>query len=92
MADKSKPEAPTAKDIEADLTASRERLASTIDELAFRAQPKEIVRRSTEGAKLKVNELTRTPDGELATEKIGYAVGGVGAVSLLLGLIRRARS
>lgn len=90
MADK--PAAPTAKDIEAYLAASRERLASTIDELAFRAQPKEIVRRSTEGAKLKVDDLTRTPDGDLATEKIGYAVGGVGAISLLVGLIRRARS
>lgn len=90
MADK--PAAPTAKDIEADLAASRERLASTVDELAFRAQPKEIARRSAEGAKLKVNDLTRTPDGELATDRIGYAMGGIGAVSLLLGLIRRARS
>ncbi len=94
MADKadSKSKAPTAKEIEADLAASRERLASTIDELAFRAQPREIVRRSAEGAKLKVNDATRTPSGDLQTEKIGYAVGGVGAFSLLLGLIRRARS
>ncbi|XAS77828.1 DUF3618 domain-containing protein [Dermatophilaceae bacterium Sec6.4] len=92
MADKSKPAAPTAKDIEADLAASRERLASTIDELAFRAQPKEIARRGAEDVKLKVNAATRTPDGNLATDKIGYAVGGIGAVSLLLGLIRRARS
>ncbi len=90
MADK--PQAPTAKDIEADLAASRERLASTIDELAFRAQPQEIARRSAEGAKLKVNDLTRTADGDLATDKIGYGVAGVGAVSLVLGLIRRARS
>ncbi len=90
MADK--PAAPTAKDIEADLAASRERLASTIDELAFRAQPQEIVRRSAEGAKLKVNDMTRTSDGTLATDKIGYGVAGVGAVSLVLGLIRRARS
>ncbi|AKU17414.1 DUF3618 domain-containing protein [Luteipulveratus mongoliensis] len=90
----SKPAAPrarSAKEIEADLAASRQRLAGTIDELAFRAQPKEIAKRQVEGLKLAANDATRTPDGELKTEKIAGAVGGAGAFLLLLGLLRRAR-
>ena len=94
MADKAKakkPAPPTAKQVEADLAASRERLAGTIDELAFRAQPKEIAKRQVESAKLKVNDLTRTPDGSPDNGKLGVIVGGAAAVLLLLGLLRRVR-
>lgn len=80
------------KEIEADLAATRQRLAGTIDELAFRAQPKEVAKRQVEGLKLAANDATRTPDGELKTDKVAAGVGGLGAVLLLLGLIRRARS
>ena len=50
MADKPAPK--NAKEIEAELQASRQRLASTIDELAFRAQPKEVAKRQVEGLKM----------------------------------------
>ncbi len=90
-ADAKKPKPPTAKQVEADLAASRQRLASTVDELAFRAQPKEIAKRQTESAKLKVNDLTRTPEGELDHGKIGVILGGVGVALLALGLLRRVR-
>lgn len=83
--------AKTAKEIEADLAATRNRLAGTVDELAFRAQPKELAKRQTEDIKLKVHDLTHTPDGELDTNKVGMIAGGVVAAVVLLALIRRAR-
>lgn len=89
MADKPAPK--NAKEIEAELQASRQRLASTIDELAFRAQPKEVAKRQVESVKLKANDLTRSSDGEVAGEKVGAIVGGAGVALLLLGLLRRAR-
>ncbi|MBC9957102.1 DUF3618 domain-containing protein [Yimella sp. cx-51] len=89
MADKPAPK--SAKEIEAELQASRQRLAGTIDELAFRAQPREIAKRQVETVKLKASEATRTPEGDVAGDKLGIAVGGLGAVLLALGLIRRAR-
>ncbi|NNG39419.1 DUF3618 domain-containing protein [Flexivirga sp. ID2601S] len=94
MADKApaKPATRSAQQIEADLAATRERLAGTIDELSFRAQPKEIVNRAVEDVKLKANDATHTPDGELNTQKLGMALGGVAAILLTLGIIRRARS
>ncbi|TWE07838.1 DUF3618 domain-containing protein [Rudaeicoccus suwonensis] len=93
MADKAatKRSARSAKEIEADLAATRERLASTVDELAFRAQPKELAKRSVEDVKLKANDLTHTPDGQLNTEKLGKVLGGVSVTLLALGLLRRAR-
>ncbi|TWP37701.1 DUF3618 domain-containing protein [Leekyejoonella antrihumi] len=95
MADKAKakkPKPPTAKQVEADLAASRERLAGTIDELAFRAQPKEIAKRQVESAKLRANDMTRTPEGDVDNAKVGKIAGGLGGVLLVLGLLRRVRS
>lgn len=89
MADK--PAAKSAKEIEAELQASRQRLAGTIDELAFRTQPKEIAKRQVESVKLKAGDLTRTAEGDVATDKLGKMVAGAGAVLLLLGLLKRAR-
>jgi hypothetical protein len=77
-------------DIEAEIAATRARLASTIDELAVRAQPKEIARRQAESAKVKLNEATHTPTGELRVERIAAVVA---AVVALVGLVvwRRTR-
>lgn len=82
----------TAKQIESELAASRTRLAGTIDELAFRAQPKEIAKRQTESARLALTDATRTADGELRNDRLAMGLGGVGAVALLLGLAKRVRS
>ena len=83
--------AKTAKQIEAELAASRTRLSSTIDELAFRAQPKEIAKRQTESARLALTDATRTPEGELRTDRLAIALGSVGGVLLLVGLLKRMR-
>lgn len=82
----------TAKQIEAELAASRSRLAGTIDELAFRAQPKEIAKRQTEGARLALTDATRTADGDLRQDRVAMGLGGVGAFMLLVGLAKRLRS
>src|SRR6476469_8562590 len=77
-------------EIEADIAVTRARLASTIDELAVRAQPKEIARRQADSAMVKLNEATHTPTGELRIERI---VAMVAAVVALVGLVvwRRTR-
>ncbi len=77
-------------EIEADIAATRARLASTIDELAVRAQPKEIARRQADSAMVKLNEATHTPTGELRIERIAAVVA---AVVALVGLVvwRRTR-
>lgn len=89
MADKPAPK--SAKEIESELQASRQRLASTIDELAFRAQPREVAKRQVEGLKIKAADMTRTPEGEVASDKVGKLVAGAGAGVFLLGLLRRVR-
>jgi len=71
--------------------ATRAHLASTIDELAVRAQPREIARRQAESAKTKFDEATHTPEGDLRVERIG-ALAAVSAVVLaLVVLIHRHR-
>ncbi|RNI21323.1 DUF3618 domain-containing protein [Flexivirga caeni] len=93
MADKApaKPATRSAKEIEADLAATRERLAGTIDELAFRAQPKELAKRQMEDVKLTLGGITHTPGGELNTQKLAMMLGGVSVVLLTVGLLRRSR-
>lgn len=81
----------SADDIEAEIEATRARLASTVDELAARAQPKEIARRQSEAAKVKLTEATHTPDGQLRTERLA-AVGAVVALILGLAIFRRLRA
>ena len=69
--------------IEAEIASTRARLASTLDELALRAQPKEIVRRQAASAKARLTEATHTPEGDLRVERVG-AVAAV--VAVLMGL------
>ncbi len=71
-------------EIEADIEATRERLAGTVDELATRVAPKEIARRSVDDVKTKVQSATHAPDGSLRTERVAAAGG---AFALLAGLV-----
>lgn len=76
--------------IESDIEVTRARLAGTIDELAFRAQPKEVARRTAESARAKFVEVTRTPEGDLRTERVGTLAAA--AVALLgLATLRHRR-
>ena len=84
--------APTksVQQIEAEIAAARDRLAGTVDELHARTAPKEIARRQAESAKARFTEATRTPTGELRTERVAALVAA--AVALIgVGVFRRRR-
>jgi Protein of unknown function (DUF3618) len=73
----------SAEAIDAEIAATRAHLASTIDELAIRAQPREIARRGAESAKTRFVETTHTPEGDLRVERVGAIAA---ATAVLLGL------
>jgi len=78
-------QARTTEQIEADIAATRARLATTVDELVDRAHPRNVAKRQVEQAKAQVFDER----GQLRTQKL-IAVGGavVGVVGMLL-VIRR---
>jgi hypothetical protein len=78
----------TPAQIEAEIEATRARLAGTVDELSTRMQPKEIARRSAEGAKAKVQAATHTEDGSLRTDR----VAAIGAAAALLAAMAGFRA
>lgn len=82
----------SAAQIEAEIATTRERLAATIDQLAFRAQPKNIVRREVDSARNAFTRATRNEDGSLRTERITTVLGASAAVLLGIGLLRRLLS
>ena len=76
--------------IEKDIESTRDRLASTIDELAYRARPATIAKRQTQVAKSSLYSYTHTPDGELRYEVVGPAAAVlVGLV--VIAIFRRVR-
>ncbi|HEY7720892.1 MAG TPA: DUF3618 domain-containing protein [Pedococcus sp.] len=80
----------SVEQIEAEIAAARERLATTVDELHTRTAPKEIARRQAESLKAKFTEATQTESGDLRTERI--AALAAAAVALIgLGAWRRHR-
>ncbi|TCM45123.1 DUF3618 domain-containing protein [Kribbella sp. VKM Ac-2568] len=85
QAQSAKQQARSTQQIEADITATRARLASTVDELVDRAHPKNVAKRQVEQVKAQVFDER----GQLRTQKL-IAVGGavVGVVGMLL-MIRR---
>ncbi len=94
MADTKEPR--STDEIEADLAASRDRLARTVDELAFRASPAEIKRRQMEKVDAKKAELLAQADqtlrdeqGDIRLDLVAYALGAVAGVTFTLGLARR---
>jgi hypothetical protein len=75
--------------IEAEIAQRRVHLAETIDELAVRAQPREIVRRKTESARARLAESTHTPEGDLRVERVGAMAAAGTAVLVVLALLHR---
>ncbi|MFI5728985.1 DUF3618 domain-containing protein [Kribbella sp. NPDC051587] len=75
----------TAEQIEADIAATRARLASTVDELVDRAHPKNVARRQVEQARSQVFDET----GQLRTQKLVAVAGAVAGVVAVLLVIRR---
>jgi hypothetical protein len=75
--------------IEAEIAQTRAHLASTIDELTIRAQPREIVRRQKESLKARFVDATHTPEGDLRLERIGAMAAAGVAVVLGLAILHR---
>ncbi|MDQ1538550.1 MAG: hypothetical protein QOE58_2943 [Actinomycetota bacterium] len=75
--------------IEAEIAQTRARLARTLDELAVRAQPREIVRRQTESVKVKLVGSVHTPEGDLRKERVGAIAAAGAVVVFLLALAHR---
>ena len=76
-------------EIEAEIATTRAHLASTIDELTIRTQPREIVRRRKESARASFVDATHTPDGDLRVERIGAIAAAGAAVLLVLAILHR---
>jgi hypothetical protein len=75
--------------LEAQMEATRERLADTIDQLVYRASPKTIARREITSVKGYFVDL-RT--GQPRTTNILKVVGGVVGAAVLFALVRRVAS
>jgi hypothetical protein len=71
--------------IESDIEITRERLASTIDQLAYRTSPKTIARREVNQIKGYFVDASGGP----RTDNIIKVVGGVVGVVVVFGLIRK---
>ena len=73
--------------LEREIEETRQRLASTIDQLAHRAHPRTIVGREVTTVKSHFVDLTT---GEPRTDNILKAAGVVVGVVVLLAVVRRA--
>ena len=74
--------------LESEIEQTRQHLAATIDQLAYRASPKTIVRREI----AQVKGFFVAPDGQPRPENIAKFAGGViGAVALFV-LVRKVVS
>src|SRR5690349_9949100 len=71
--------------IESDIEITRERLASTIDQLVHRTSPKTIAKREVN----QVKGYFVDADGAPRTDNILKVVGGVVGVVVVFGLIRK---
>lgn len=80
---------PSPDAIEAEIAVARAHLASTIDELTLRTQPREILRRQKESVKAKFVDATHTPDGDLRVERLGALAAAGSAVLLMLAILHR---
>ena len=75
--------------LEREIEETRERLASTIDQLAYRAQPKTIVGRQVTTVKSHFVELDT---GAPRTDNILKAAGAVVGVAVLFAVVRKVAS
>jgi hypothetical protein len=72
--------------LEREIEETRQRLANTIDQLAYRAHPKTIVGREVTSVKAHFVDLET---GEPRTDNILKVAGGVVGTLVLLAVIRR---
>lgn len=83
---------PSIAQLQAEIAASRERLATTIDQLTAKAAPKALMARKTEEAKLRFAAATKTPQGDLRTERVAAVAAAIAVVLIVRCLLRRRAS
>lgn len=79
----------STKEIEADIAATRSRLARTVDELAYRVSPDTIKANAVATLKGKANDAAFTPEGDVRYDRLAKVLGGVAGGAMVLGLLRR---
>jgi len=79
----------SVEQLRAEIAASRERLAGTIDELTTRAAPKALMQRQSEAAKQRFAAATTTPQGDLRTERIAAVAAAVAVLLVVRCMLRR---
>ena len=79
------PDARTPDEISADIAKVRNRLAGTIDQLAYRAKPKTIMSRQLSA----LQASFRTDDGSLRTDRVLMVAGTVVGVVAAIFAIRK---
>jgi Protein of unknown function (DUF3618) len=75
--------------LEAEMEATRERLADTIDQLVYRASPKTIARREVASVK---GYFVDAQTGQPRTTNILKVAGGVLGVVVLFAVVRKVAS
>jgi hypothetical protein len=71
--------------LEAEIEATRQRLAGTIDQLVYRASPKTIVRREVNGFRARFVD----PNGNPRTDNILKVLGGVAGAVVVIVVLRK---
>ena len=74
--------------LESEIEQTRQRLGATIDQLAYRASPKTIIRREITSVKAHFVD----PSGQPRTDNILKVVGGVAGVIALWVVVRKVAS
>jgi hypothetical protein len=80
----------SVKEIEADLAATRTRMARSVDELAYRVSPETIKTNVIASLRGKANDAAFDEDGNVRLDRVATVLGGVAAAAIVLGLLRRA--
>lgn len=79
----------SVKEIEADIAASRDRLGRTVDEFTYRVSPDTLKANAIASLKAKVDEAIYDDEGDPRYDALAAVLGGVAAVALTLGGLRR---
>ena len=79
----------SVEQLRAEIAASRERLAGTIDELTTRAAPKALMQRQSEAVKQRFAAATTTPQGDLRTERLAAVAAAVAVLLVVRCMLRR---
>jgi hypothetical protein len=74
--------------LESEIEATRERLAQTIDELAYRASPKTVVRREVASVKGHYVDANGNPRTDNILKTAGVVVGFIAVVVVLRKIVK----